>query len=135
MEIVRAETAPVRSSEDSLLVGLAQIAPIWLDRSATLSKVADIIDLAAEQGCRLVVFGEALVSGYPFWIERTDGARFDDPKQKEIFARYLEQGVDHSLVRGERQNFDISWHYARPDVTRLVVDRCRQKLASFLDET
>jgi len=93
MEIVRAETAPVRSSEDSLLVGLAQIAPIWLDRSATLSKVADIIDLAAAQGCRLLVFGEALVPGYPFWIERTDGARFDDPKQKEIFARYLEQGV------------------------------------------
>lgn len=28
--------------------------------------------------------GEALLPGYPFWISRTDGARFDSPMQKEI---------------------------------------------------
>ena len=31
--------------------------------------------------------------GYPFWVERTDGARFDSPRQKEIHARYLDQAV------------------------------------------
>ncbi|CAN7620808.1 carbon-nitrogen hydrolase family protein [Phenylobacterium sp. LjRoot225] len=72
---------------------MAQIAPVWLRRTETLEKACAVAELAASQGCRLVVFGEALAPGYPFWIERTDGARFDDPKQKAIFAQYLDQGV------------------------------------------
>lgn len=78
---------------DRLVVACVQIAPVWFDRAATLEKVARALDEAAGHGCQLVVFGEALVPGYPFWIERTDGARFNDPKQKAIFARYLDQGV------------------------------------------
>jgi nitrilase len=42
---------------DKLTVGLAQIAPIWLDRNATLAKVIDWIDRAAAAGCGLVVLG------------------------------------------------------------------------------
>jgi hypothetical protein len=41
--------------------------------------------------------------------------------------------LDHAVVRGERQNFDPAGHYARPDVTTLVVDRRRQSLATFID--
>lgn len=98
MEIIHAAAAGV-ADQDLLTVGCAQIAPVWLHRSATLEKVAATLELAAAQGCDLVTFGEALVPGYPFWIERTDGARFNDPKQKEIFARYLDQGVD--VERGD----------------------------------
>lgn len=79
--------------EDSLTVGIAQIAPVWLDRQATLAKVVTSIEQAAKAGCQLVTFGEALAPGYPFWIERTDGARFNDPRQKHHYARYLDQGV------------------------------------------
>ncbi|WP_158932360.1 carbon-nitrogen hydrolase family protein [Acidisphaera sp. S103] len=78
---------------DKLTVGLAQIAPVWLDRNATLAKVIDWIDRAAASGCGFVVFGEALVPGYPFWIEHTDGARFDSDLQKDIHAHYLDQAV------------------------------------------
>ena len=77
----------------TLTVGLAQIAPVWLDRDATLRKVVDWIGKAAAEGCELVVFGEALVPGYPFWVERTDGARFESRLQKQMFAHYLGQGV------------------------------------------
>lgn len=81
------------AERDSLKVGLAQIAPVWLDRTATLAKVEDWITRAADAGCKFVAFGEALVPGYPFWIEHTDGARFESPLQKEIHAHYLDQAV------------------------------------------
>jgi len=76
-----------------LTVGLAQIAPVWLDRAATLAKVNSYVKQAALQGCFLVGFGEALVPGYPFWLELTDGARFNSALQKSIFAEYAAQAV------------------------------------------
>ena len=78
---------------DLLTVGLAQIAPIWLNRERTLAKIIDHVNQAGDQGCQLVAFGEALLPGYPFWIERTDGARFNSPIQKEIHAHYMDQAV------------------------------------------
>ncbi len=78
----------------SLRVAMAQVAPAWLQRDATLDKVADGVSRAADEGAQLVVFGEALVPGYPFWPELTDGARFDSELQKELFAHYADQAVD-----------------------------------------
>jgi nitrilase len=78
---------------DILKVGLAQIAPVWLNREKTVAKVEDYIIQAADNKCQLVVFGEALIPGYPFWVDRTDGARFNSPVQKEIHAHYLDQAV------------------------------------------
>lgn len=75
-------------------IAAAQIAPVWLDRAATLERVVEAIDRAAAEGARLVAFGECLVPGYPFWVERTDGARFESPVQTELFAHYVDQAVD-----------------------------------------
>ncbi len=80
-------------SASSISVGLAQIAPIWLDRSATIDKVVSWIKRAAADDCALVVFGEALVPGYPFWVEQTDGARFESDLQKSMYAHYVSQAV------------------------------------------
>lgn len=74
-------------------VAIAQIAPVILDREKTLEKVAQSMRAAAAQGCKLVAFGETLVPAYPFWLCRTDAARFEASDQKEIHAKYLEQGV------------------------------------------
>lgn len=78
---------------DQLTIGLAQIAPVWLDRAGTLSKILEQVRAAKEAGCQLVAFGEALLPGYPFWIEHTNGAVFNSPMQKEIHAHYLDQAV------------------------------------------
>ncbi|MCP4567012.1 MAG: carbon-nitrogen hydrolase family protein, partial [FCB group bacterium] len=78
---------------DKLTVGLAQIAPIWLNRDLTLEKIIAMVERAADKDCRLVAFGEALLPGYPFWIERTDGARFNSPVQKELHALYMDQAI------------------------------------------
>ncbi len=87
--------AQMKNSSDieRLNVGIAQIAPVWLDRQQTLTKILDYATRAAKQGCQLVAFGEALLPGYPFWIELTDGARFNASVQKEIHAHYMDQAV------------------------------------------
>ncbi|MEM6262880.1 MAG: carbon-nitrogen hydrolase family protein [Bacteroidota bacterium] len=81
---------------ESLKIGLAQISPVWLNREATLKKVQNYMRQAAAEGCRLVVFGEALLPGYPFWVELTEGARFNSQKQKEIFAHYAAESIQIS---------------------------------------
>lgn len=80
-------------SSDSLRVALAQIAPVWINRSKTLSKVCEQITAAAKAGADLVCFGEGLVPGYPFWLELTGGAVFDSAKQKRLFSHYVSQAV------------------------------------------
>lgn len=94
LEIIQPETNASNASEkDRLTVALAQIAPVWIDRNATIEKVASVIHQAADEQASLVAFSEALIPGYPFWVERTDGARFESDVQKEWYSHYLDQGV------------------------------------------
>ncbi len=72
---------------------LAQIAPVWLDKEATISKIEERIVQAGEEGCELLVFGEGLLPGYPFWVSLTDGAAFDSRIQKELHADYLRNSI------------------------------------------
>ncbi|MEM9997576.1 MAG: carbon-nitrogen hydrolase family protein [Bacteroidota bacterium] len=81
---------------DTLTVALAQLAPVWLDRDATLAKVRDATAEAADRGAALVAFGEALVPGYPAWVDFTGGAAFNDPLQKALYGHYVDQAVDIS---------------------------------------
>jgi predicted amidohydrolase len=74
-------------------VAVAQVAPVFLDREATIAKVVESVRAAGQQGCGLVAFGEALVPAYPLWLSRTDAARFDAADQKRMHAKYLEQAV------------------------------------------
>ncbi|MEM1024595.1 MAG: carbon-nitrogen hydrolase family protein [Myxococcota bacterium] len=74
-------------------VALAQLAPVFLNRDATLERVVAAIQEAAEGGASLVAFGEGLVPGYPVWLEPTEGARFESERQKRLFAHYVDQAV------------------------------------------
>lgn len=78
---------------NTLKLGMAQIAPVWLNKHKTIEKVKDYIEKASREQCELLVFGEAFVPGYPFWISLTDGAKFDAPIQKEIHAHYVNNAV------------------------------------------
>ncbi len=79
---------------DRLRIAAAQIAPVWLNRACTLDRVVGQINAAGEQQVDLIAFGECLVPGYPFWVERTDGARFGSELQQQLFAHYVDQAVD-----------------------------------------
>ncbi len=92
----------MNSEKQTLTIGLAQFAPVWLKRQKTIEKALSYAEDAATQGCELVVLGgEACVGGYPFWLELTDGARFNSLIQKEFFAEYSNQAVQ--IERGDLQ--------------------------------
>ena len=79
---------------DQLTIAIAQVSPVWLNRKATINKLINFIEKAAKSSAKLVVFGEAILPGYPFWLAYTDGARFEDETQKALHAHYLNESVN-----------------------------------------
>ncbi len=76
-----------------LRVALAQISPVWFNKTKTLQKVKNSILEAVENKAELIVFGEGLVPGYPFWLALTNGAAWDTKMNKEIHAHYIRNSV------------------------------------------
>ena len=56
-------------------------------------------------------------------------ASLDEPEEGILYA-----DLDLGLLRQERQNFDPTGHYARPDIFRLKVDRRRLSVADLGNE-
>ena len=78
---------------DTLKIGMAQISPVWLDKVKTIEKIKLFIREAGNKKCELVVFGEGLLPGYPFWLGLTNGAEFNSTVQKELHAHYLRNSI------------------------------------------
>ena len=51
------------SGEEKLKIGIAQISPVWMNKSKTIVKVLKLMDKAKLEGCDIVAFGEALIPG------------------------------------------------------------------------
>ncbi|PKG49843.1 carbon-nitrogen hydrolase family protein [Olleya sp. 1-3] len=79
--------------EHTLKVAIAQITPVLLNKLETLKKVEQSIIDAAHVGSELIVFGEALVPGYPFWVALTGGAEWDTKVNKELHATYVKNSI------------------------------------------
>jgi nitrilase len=74
-------------------VASIQIAPIFLDTEKTWEKLVSYIEESVENGAEIVTWGETLLPGYPVWISRSDGARFNDPIQKRVYAKYWKEAI------------------------------------------
>lgn len=80
-------------NKENLKVALAQISPVWFQKKETLEKVEKAIIEAANNDAKLIVFGEGLVPGYPFWLAYNKGAAWDDPINKALHAHYIKNSV------------------------------------------
>jgi nitrilase len=85
--------------DTSLKIAMAQIAPVWLDKIATLTKIEKSIRDAAEENAELIVFGEALLPGYPFWLALAGGAEWNTDLNKKLHAHYVANSV--CIEKGE----------------------------------
>ncbi|WP_047247248.1 carbon-nitrogen hydrolase family protein [Maribacter thermophilus] len=79
--------------ENILKVAMAQISPVWLNKDATLKKIETAIKEAGQENAELLVFGEALLPGYPFWLSLTDGAAWNTKVNKELHAHYARNAI------------------------------------------
>ena len=79
--------------ENLLTVALSQISPVWLNKFETLEKIKKCISEAAKNNAELIIFGEGLLPGYPFWLALTNGAEWDSQVNKELHAHYIRNSV------------------------------------------
>ncbi len=102
------------SATRNLRVGIAQIAPVYLDKEASLAKALECVQSASARGVELLVFGETWFPGYPVWLDvcPTAGLWNHEPT-KRIFAELRH----NSLVVGG------------PETRALAQAACDHKLA------
>jgi nitrilase len=81
------------TTKNTLKIGMAQIAPVWLNKTKTIDKIKSFIIDAGLKKCELIVFGEGLLPGYPFWLSLTNGSEFNSTVQKEIHAHYIRNAI------------------------------------------
>jgi nitrilase len=75
-------------------VAAAQVRAPWLDKAGSTKVVIDVLEQAAALDVSLVAFPETFLSGYPFWVCRTNGAAFEDGLQKRAYSYYLDAAVE-----------------------------------------
>lgn len=69
-------------------VAAAHVAPVFLDREATVAKSCDLIREAARNGAQLIAFPEAYVPAFPVW-----SALWAPITNHEFFVRLAEQSL------------------------------------------
>jgi nitrilase len=83
-------------------VAIAQSAPIYLDKRASLAKALDLVQQAAKRDAQLVAFGETWLPGYPAWLDVCPGAAlWENTSAKEVFAKLRNNSI---TVPGEEVN-------------------------------
>ncbi len=79
---------------DKLTVGVVQATPVFFDLNTTLKRVDFWLQEASQQGCRLVLFPESFIPGYPrgLTFDASIGHRGDPGR--DLYQKYWENSVE-----------------------------------------
>jgi nitrilase len=76
---------------DLLGVAVVQHAPVFLNLEQSLERACVLIEQAADQGARIVVFPETWLPGYPVWLDLSpQAALWDHPPAKALYRLLVE---------------------------------------------
>ena len=79
----------------SVVAGIIQDSPVYLDLQKSMEKALALIEKAASDGARLIVFGETWLTGYPAWLDSCEEVNYwDHEPVKEIFALTYRNSVE-----------------------------------------
>ncbi len=79
----------------ALKVAIVQHKPAFLDMEGSLQKIENYATEAAENGARLIAFGETWLCGYPSWLDYCpDMGLWDYEPTKLVFQKMHENGVE-----------------------------------------
>ncbi len=79
-------------------VAAAQLAPVFLDRAATIAKTCDAIAEAGRGGAALVAFPESFIPGYPYWALVKDPMSIRDLNRRLFDASLEIPGPDCDIL-------------------------------------
>lgn len=74
--------------ESVIKVATAQIAPVYMNKEATIEKVIQTIFEAASNGADLIVFPETMIPGYPYWRSIQPNSAW-----AELMVKYQEESI------------------------------------------
>ncbi len=78
-------------SGTSFKIAAVQASPVFLDRERTVDKACELLQRAAAAGARLVIFPEAFIPTYPFWVWFVPAGR--STVLRDLYAELLDQAV------------------------------------------
>jgi nitrilase len=79
---------------DLLRVAVVQHAPVFLNLEQSLDRACVLIEQAADQGARIVVFPETWLPGYPVWLDLSpQAALWDHPPAKALYRVLVENSL------------------------------------------
>jgi nitrilase len=90
----------VANADGAFTIAAVQVAPVYLDREATVDKACKLIAEAAKGGARLIVFPESFVPAYPDWVWAVPAGA--EAVHSELYARLLENAVEVPSAATER---------------------------------
>jgi aliphatic nitrilase len=88
-------------------VAVAHVAPVFLDKKATVAKALGLIQEAAQKGAQLVVFPESFIPGFPIWA-----ALWSPMQNHDLFQRFVENsllcdGPEVAAIAAQAKKFAI----------------------------
>jgi nitrilase len=78
--------------EQPFRIAVAQTAPVFMDRAATIQKACALVGEAAQAGARLLVLPESYVPTYPDWVWAVPPG--EDGLLGELYAGFVAQSVE-----------------------------------------
>jgi nitrilase len=83
-----------RPESQTFRVAIAQFAPVYLDKAASLARAIQIVQDAKKRGAGLVVFGETWLPGYPAWLDVCPNVGlWEYLPTKQVFARLRQNSI------------------------------------------